>query len=414
MYIKDKQYRKFCAYGFLKNQRFYESFIILYFLDQGINYFQIGVLYAIREVLLNLLEVPAGFISDSMGRKKTMITSFAMYIMCFLLFSLGSSYALFIVAFVFYALGDAFRTGTHKAMIYDYLKIRGWEEYKVDYYGNTRSWSQKGSAISSLIAGAIIFVSGNYRWIFIISLIPAFIDLLLIASYPKVLDGKAVPFQREALAASFRQSWRDFVFSFRKKEVIKAIANTSVYSGYYKGVKDFLQPVMQAMALSLPVFVYQPEEKRTAIVVGILYFVIYMLTSRASKRSSRLSGLFRNNASALNFTLASGLIAGCGAGLLLYFNFPVPAVVLYILIYIIENLRKPIGMAYTTDYVKHDILATALSAESQLKTIWSALIIFAVGSLAEIFSLGAALAIISVVLLIILPLLRLSSVSKDS
>jgi MFS family permease len=408
-YAKDTQFRKFCAYGFLKNQRFFESFIILYFLNQGITYLQIGFLYSMREILLNLLEVPAGFISDSLGRKKTMITSFAMYIVCFALFSAGSGFTLFAVAFIFYALGDAFRTGTHKAMIYDYLKINGWSEYKVDYYGQTRSWSQKGSAISSLIAGAVIFISGNYRWVFIISLIPAILDLLLIASYPKALDGKTSSFNKAALRESFGNSWRDFKTSFSQRKVLKAIANTSVYSGYYKALKDFLQPVMQALALSLPFLSTQSEEKRTAVIVGVLYFVIYMLTSRASKKSALFSGKFKTTALALNFSLFAGLSAGLISGLFMYFGMPFFAVLFYILIYLIENVRKPVGMAYTTDYVKHEILATALSAESQLKTIWAAVFIFLTGFLADKFSLGVAITAISISGLILFPLLRVHS-----
>lgn len=408
-YAKDTQFRKFCAYGFLKNQRFFESFIILYFLNQGITYLQIGILYSMREIMLNLLEVPAGFISDSLGRKKTMITSFAMYIVCFALFSVGSSFGLFVVAFIFYALGDAFRTGTHKAMIYDYLKINGWSSYKVDYYGQTRSWSQKGSAISSLIAGAVIFISGNYRWVFIISLIPAFLDLLLIASYPKALDGKTSAFNKAALRESFGNSWQDFKTSFRKREVLKAITNTSVFSGYYKALKDFLQPVMQALALSLPFLTRQSEEQRTAVIVGVLYFIIYMLTSRASRKSAQFSDKFTNTAEALNFSLISGLAAGLIAGIFMYFEMPLLAVIFYIIIYLFENLRKPVGMAYTTDYVKHEILATALSAESQLKTIWAAIIIFLTGLLADTFSLGVALIAVSGGLLLLIPILRVKS-----
>ncbi len=40
-----------------------------------------------------------------------------------------------LVAMVFFAFGDAFRTGTHKAMIFEYLKIKSWQSQKVDYYG---------------------------------------------------------------------------------------------------------------------------------------------------------------------------------------------------------------------------------------------------------------------------------------
>ena len=55
-----------------------------------------------------------------------------------------------------FANGEAFRSGTHKAMIIQYLKIKGLLKLKTEYYGHTRSWSQRGSAISSLIAGGLV------------------------------------------------------------------------------------------------------------------------------------------------------------------------------------------------------------------------------------------------------------------
>ena len=84
---KDLQFYKFSAYGFLKNLRFFEPFLILFFLEMGINYVQIGVLMAIREITTNLLELPTGMVADSFGRRISMIFSFLSYIGSFLVFT---------------------------------------------------------------------------------------------------------------------------------------------------------------------------------------------------------------------------------------------------------------------------------------------------------------------------------------
>ena len=42
--IKDKQYFKFCLYGFLKNLRFFEPFLIIFFLQNELTYLEIGSL----------------------------------------------------------------------------------------------------------------------------------------------------------------------------------------------------------------------------------------------------------------------------------------------------------------------------------------------------------------------------------
>ena len=185
---KDLQFYKFSAYGFLKNFRLFDSFFILFLRSRGVSFLEIGTLYAVRETAINLIEIPTGLFADGWGRKKTMLTSFLSYISAFLLLYFSNSYAMLLTAMIFYAFGDACRTGTHKAMIFDYLKVKGWEDQKSDYYGNTRSWSQKGSALSALSAGLIVFITNNYSLIFLFSIIPYILDFLLILSYPSYLD----------------------------------------------------------------------------------------------------------------------------------------------------------------------------------------------------------------------------------
>jgi len=148
---KDIQYYKFCLYGFLKNQKFYEPFFLLFLLSKDISYFQVGILYSIREITINLLEIPAGIIADSAGRRKSMLLSFILYIASFIVFYFSTGFAILTLAIIVFGMADVFRTGTHKAMIFSYLETNNWSHLKVDYYGHTRSCSQFGSAISSLI-----------------------------------------------------------------------------------------------------------------------------------------------------------------------------------------------------------------------------------------------------------------------
>ena len=78
-FTKDTQYFKFCLYGFLKNLEFFEAFQILFLLENGLTFLQIGLLYSIREIMRNLLEIPAGIFSDSLGRRKTLMFSFGFW-----------------------------------------------------------------------------------------------------------------------------------------------------------------------------------------------------------------------------------------------------------------------------------------------------------------------------------------------
>lgn len=401
--VKDKQYFKFCAYGFLKNLRLFEPFLILFFLEAGLSFLEIGVLYSVREIMRNLFEMPAGILADALGRRRTMVNSFAFYILSFLIFYFSQSYGLFMTAMVFYALGDAFRTGTHKAMIFDYLKIKGWQDQKVNYYGHTRSWSQMGSALSALIAGGLVFFSGNYRLIFIFSSVPYILDLINIATYPKALDGNRAKLSKKDLFQSFWVVMKDFWESFTKMKTLKALVNLSMHSGYFRSIKDYLQEFIKVMALSLPLMLAYTDKQRAAVLVGVIYFFIFFLSSRASRFSGKFANRFYHLSKPLNYSMLLSLSFGVLSGLSYSAGYTIVSIVLFIFVFLIQNLRMPIGISYVTEIIDKDILATVLSAESQTHSIIAAILAPLIGYLADNLGLGYALAVASGVLLIVLP-----------
>ena len=147
-----KQILKFSFYGFLKNLRFFDPYLYLYFIDSGLEYVEIGLLLTVREVIIYIFEIPSGVLADRFGKKTELIISFAFYIVSFVLFYLGDGFVDYMIAMVFFGFGEAFRSGTHKAMIMAYLDKFSIKDSKSKVYGKTRSFSLIGSTISSLIS----------------------------------------------------------------------------------------------------------------------------------------------------------------------------------------------------------------------------------------------------------------------
>ena len=401
---KDLQYFRFCGYGFLKNLRLFEPFLILFLLDRELSFFQIGLIYSIREITRNVFEIPAGLAADVLGRRRTMITSFSLYILSFIIYSLSRNFGMIALATIIFALGDAFRTGTHKAMIFDYLDRKGWTDQRVTYYGYTRSWSQAGSAVSAVLAALLVFYSGQIGQVFIYSVIPYAVGLILILTYPAYLDGKATHLSEVHFSKALRDTIRSFWYSFRKKKILRGILNASVYSGYYRALKDYLQPVIQAFALSLPFLTDLDENRKSAALIGIIYFILYMLSSMAARRSGRFTGLFRTLSLPLNLTMVMGFALGVLCGLAYMKTMALAAIILFIGIYMVENLRMPAGISYFTAHLDKDILATTLSAESQGKSMFTAIIALMPGFLADRLGLGTAILSSSLVMLLTVPL----------
>ena len=206
---RDSFLLRFSLYGFLKNQQYYEPFFLLVLQGKGLSYFEIGLLYSFREICVNAMGIPAGFLADIYGRRTSLIVCFFAYILSFLGFALGIGIPLLFLAMFTFAIGESFRSGTHKAMIFHYLRLQGREAEKAVVYGYTRSWSKAGSAVSSLLSGMLVFLAGSYDRIFLFAIPPYLANIVNVGSYPAVLEGeieRKVPSMKHLLVTMWTEA----------------------------------------------------------------------------------------------------------------------------------------------------------------------------------------------------------------
>lgn len=390
--FRNLQYYKFSAYGFLKNLRFFDAFFILFLIGQGLSYTQIGVLYALREITINIAEIPSGMIADAFGRKRSLIMSFLSYIISFMIFYISNNFILYLLGFVLFGIGEAFRSGTHKGMIMSYLKLKGWSDQKMLYYGHTRAWSQRGMAVSSLLAGLIVLSGGGYRNIFLFSTLPYVVNIFLIFSYPAELDDVRKPSKRAAFGSIFRS----FVQTIKNYQTLKLISYSALHTAYLKAIKDYIQPLMLQVALLIPLLSNIDREQQNGLMIGVFFFIIFIMTSFVSRSASSLEGKSKKNI--VLMTVLWGFAAGILSGILYQNGLMIPALLSFVVIYLVENIRKPIMTAYVADHVPVEILSSVLSAQSLLKTIMTAGIALIFGALADHFGIARSLYLTSILL----------------
>lgn len=425
---KDRQYYKFCAYGFFRTLKFFDPFLLLFFLDRGLSFGVIGTLYAFREVVIHLLETLSGMIADLIGRKRILVAAFLSYLISFLLFFLAHSGVQFFVAIFFFGVGEACRTGTHKAMILSYLKHKGWESDKTQYYGHTRGWSQRGAAIASLISGALVLYSGNYQYLFVASMVPYIVDLLLILSYPNYLNGSrkiseepsklqkldhTQELQRSQVSTStvqflFRQFLREsrahldqLIAALKNPSARKALLQSIGFTSYYKATKDYLQLWIVAWAVTYPLYAGIGKEENGALYVAVVYCILYFLTSIASRYAYRVEQRLQSPERALIWLQYLGISLGVMAGVCGILGVQGIPILLLSGVLIIQNLRKPITLTYVSSYFPHNLMASALSLESQTETLCTAFFALSLGWLTQLFGVEFGLLFFSISLLIL-------------
>ncbi|MCZ6678849.1 MAG: MFS transporter [Candidatus Poribacteria bacterium] len=357
---------RFSLYGFLKNQRYYEPFLILAFREKGLSFFQIGILIGFREICINLFEVPSGALADLYGRRRAMILSFSVYVVSFLLFGWSQSLITLFGGMFFLALGDAFRTGTHKAMIFDWLRLQGRDHENTKIYGYTRSWSKMGSAISVLIAGGLVFYSGNYSYIFRFSVIPYLLNIINFLGYPAVLDGERKHgFSMKAVAILLGSALKQAVHhSPLRRLMVESIG----FGVMFKASKDYLQPVLKQTAILLPLLLTLESEKRTALLVSTVYFVLHLLSSVTSRHAHRLADWQGSEEGAARFIWrVEWLLFACLLPLL-WFKQYAGVIVTFVALEALQNFWRPVLVSRINLHSTPEMGATILSIESQAKS----------------------------------------------
>ena len=358
---------RFSLYGFLKNQRYYDPFLYLAFLEKGLSFFQIGILIGFREICTNLFEIPSGAVADLYGRRHAMIFSFCAYIASFATFAVSESLFLLFGGMFFFGLGDAFRSGTHKAMIFDWLRTQGRSDEKTKVYGYTRSWSQMGSAVSVLIAGGLVFYRGNFTDIFWFSIIPYGLNIINFLGYPARLDGKKqAEFSLKAITRLLGNALKQSVqFPPLRRLVFEGIG----FEGMYKASKDYLQPILKQTAIALPLLLVLDESKRSALLVAAVYFALYFLSSFAARNSHQISSWRGNDEGASQFMWWIDLALFALLIPALWFNWYAAIIVLFVGLAILQNFWRPGLISRFNAQSTPEMSATILSIEAQSKSM---------------------------------------------
>ncbi len=375
--------RRFSAYGFLKNQQYYDPFLVVAFLQMGLSYTKIGVLVAFREIIVNLAEIPTGAIADLFGRRRSMITSFASYIVSFLLMGTighlvvrgdlasGSGFGFLMIAMVFFGVGEAFRTGTHKAMIFAWLRVEGRTDERAQTYGYTRSWSKIGSAVSVVIASAFVFLTGNYVMVFFVSVVPYLLNVVNLLGYPKYLDGEA------SGAVGLREIGehlrRSFKSAIADRTMRRILLESMGFEGFFKSSKGYLQPILQFAAVPLAAVLFggieMTDVQRSVVLIGPVYLIVYLLSAVSSRKSYLLvpaPGEEDRAARRLWGALAVLLLIMTPAMFLRSYWIMIPG---FVLLHMLQNLWRPILISRIDSHGSESQGATLLSIESQAKSI---------------------------------------------
>jgi len=133
--------------------------IVIYFQQHGLSMEEVMWLQAIFSATMIAIEIPSGYFSDVLGRKRTIIIGTAMATAGWTLYAFVDTFTGFLVAELILGVGAAFISGTDSAMLYDTLLDLGEESTAVYQEGRMLAGSHFSEAAAAVVGGLLAAVS---------------------------------------------------------------------------------------------------------------------------------------------------------------------------------------------------------------------------------------------------------------
>lgn len=246
-------------------------------------------LEAIYYVAVVILEVPSGYVSDTMGRRPTLLIATIAIAVAHGLFFFGNHFVAFALAQVCLATGLAFNSGTDTSFLYDTLVGLGSEDDFADWEARAVNRAFLGGAVAAVCGGAVATIELRYAYALAFLAALTCIGIVLCFVEPTVMEkraslGEGITRQLRVCVSYLRESALLWLFAFY---VLMTVLNHMPYI--------FYQPYLDLVLRKWDVTV-----SGTPLVSGLVTALSMGVASLAASRSVK----FRNR-----FGLAGALLS---------------------------------------------------------------------------------------------------------
>ena len=172
--------QKLTLIGFLNGLCFYAPVALLVRTQGGISISQFFILQMILSIGIFLTEVPAGFLSDRIGYKNTMVLSQTLLLAARFLLLISNSFWLFALEAVVEALSISLSSGTESAYIYSY--------YQGEDFALFNSKLNRAGTVGFLLSAvsySVLLQLSDISGLVAATCISTFLALLVTVSLPK-------------------------------------------------------------------------------------------------------------------------------------------------------------------------------------------------------------------------------------
>ncbi len=243
--------------------------LVLYLQGRGLGLPQILMLQFISSALSILLEFPSGYVSDKLGRKRTLIAAYSFLVAAVWFFLISKSFNGFAVAEICFALGYSLISGTLESLLFESLKALGRESEYDKVYGSIKHKMFLTIAFAGITGGFIAKFAGLKATV--LATLIAFGGSFALSLFLTDIKG--------ANKRAFKEDIKDFALMFGKKELMSITLFVALTFAFNQVIFWYYQPYFKAIDVDLAYF-------------GLLFASFQIVASYGSKYADAIMRRF--------------------------------------------------------------------------------------------------------------------------
>lgn len=352
------------------------STMVLFYQHAGLTMQQILLIQSAFSALVVLFEIPSGYFSDVVGRKRTMIAGCALSFAGFALYCIAEGFWGFFIAEMALGCAISFISGTDSAIVYDSLLALGRKSEYSKYEGRLMSVGNTSEGVASIIGGLLAAISLR---------LPFYVETgVLLFTIPLAMMLTEPPRTKlDTSKGNFRAVWEIVVYAMHGHPELKwLIVYSSIVNASTLTMVWFIQPYLKLAGL--PVWWFGFTWAALQFSVGFFSFSAH----RIEKKIGRMNIL-----TMLIILSVSGYVLTAVFQSLWAIGF-------LVLFYIVRGMGQPTFYGYINSLISSDKRATVLSVGNLLVRLIFSCLGPVIGWIADSYSLSHAFQIAAGIFLV--------------
>ena len=222
--------------------------VVLVYTSKGITVGDFFLIQGIFRLAAFLFEIPSGYMSDCLSRRRVMIAGGVSTIAGYVSIALASGFWTLIMGEALLGIASALFSGTLEAYTYDLLKRNKTQKQFLKEFGNITTWAGVAEFVAMIIGGILYgYIGANILWIETVIMLFGTVAFLFL---PELLEVKRVVKHKDAITDAVSITAN----TLKNPRLRNLILFPSLYGAFTIIMFWILQPIMDTVKIPVGLF----------------------------------------------------------------------------------------------------------------------------------------------------------------